>query len=167
MSLFLRIRRERQRQRGPGGSGGRDKLILPIREAAVEVRLDPDRARFDMPRAVIGLGAQQEIYALAEDRIARRHPAGVVESKQGFTGGVSVRGQRGQLAPSAVDALQRGQGFRFTADPRRRRASPGQPQQAEGMVLICHYRLIELARRWLKWRLSRQKSKPKGFSLQS
>src|ERR1700735_1653233 len=51
--------RLRQSQSRPTGSGGGNPLIEPVREARIEVRLDGQGARPDIPGAVLLLGVQQ------------------------------------------------------------------------------------------------------------
>ena len=63
---------ERQRHRGPVGRGCGDELVLPVREAGLEMRLERERARAHEPRTVLRLRLQQELHAALVDRIGRR-----------------------------------------------------------------------------------------------
>jgi hypothetical protein len=53
-------------------------LIVVVREAALEIRLEPRGPRLHVPGAVWLLGAPQILDALAIDGVGRRH-AGFVE----------------------------------------------------------------------------------------
>src|SRR5262245_62199787 len=95
-----------------------------------------------MPRPVIGLGAQEILDALVEDRVADGHPASEAECEQRFPRGIGVGRHRGQLAPAAVGALQRGQELGLLTGYRRRRPSPTKPEQPERMILIRYRRSL-------------------------
>ena len=131
----FRRRDVRQRHRRPVRRGGRDELVAPVREAGLEMRLNGQRPRAHVPRAVGELRLQQEINAACVRRIDDRQRAAFGERDERLAGRVGIASERRQLRASAVGALLcddcRGRGLQR----RLWRAGPVQTQQAERVVL--------------------------------
>src|SRR5207248_1977063 len=76
-----------------------------VREAALEMRLQRDRAAADEPRPVGVLRVQQKIDTALVVRTRGRHRAAFGQRDERFAGRVGVARQRRDLRPSAVAAL--------------------------------------------------------------
>ena len=108
---------------------------MPIREATLEVRLNLNRTRLDIPASIRRLRAPQIAHALLVHRIGHRHLARRVQRKQRLPRGVSVRVHAGHLPPTAIGSLARCQRAGGAVDGGHRRVRPGQRHQMECPVL--------------------------------
>src|SRR5271157_874984 len=120
-----------QRNDRPNRAALRNPLIVVVREAALEIRLEPGGPRLHVPGAVRLLDAQQILDAMAVDGVAGRH-AGLVERVERLAGGIRVAGEVVGLAPSAIGALQSDQ--LLDAVRRRLAIGPAGAQQLHGAV---------------------------------
>src|SRR5580692_3282497 len=75
----------RKSQRRPTGSGGGNPLIEPVREARIEVRLDGQGARSDVPGPVLLLGVQQVANGARIGGVGWGETSGR-QGEQGFSG---------------------------------------------------------------------------------
>src|SRR5262249_1230560 len=110
----------------------RNPLIVFVGKAALEIGLETEGPRHNMPATILLLGAKQVIHAAAVNRVGRRC-ARFVERPQGFGSSVGVTAQVVGLAPSSVGALFRDQ--LLNAMRRRLAACPDYSQDLHGAVL--------------------------------
>src|SRR5215471_4212841 len=100
-----RSSRQYKRLRSPVGRGGRNPLIFPVREPALEVRLNRNGSTLDVPRPVLELRLQQKPHASFVSRVRRRDPASFSQCHQGLPGRVRIAPKRRKLGPAAISML--------------------------------------------------------------
>ena len=91
--------------RGPSCCGGRNPLVVFERKAALEIRLESNRAAPNVPRSVWILGAQQILHATAVRQVGGAQEPALAQSMQGHPGGMRVAAEIWVACPSAIAPL--------------------------------------------------------------